>query len=157
MANQNNSVPQDLNIDLNTYMSKYTDIDNGSDNPLNLMNINSAYFDMEQLCSFLNTDMQDSTFDYTSLHLNIQSLPAKFDALKLLIHELHEKNIDLDFIMLCETFLRDDIAHHFEIPGYNFVYQNRPNASRGGVAIYINTKYNFNKRDDISINVPGFI
>ena len=72
-----------------------------------------------------------------------------------MIHELHEKNIDLDFIMLCETFLRDDIAHHFEIPGYNFVYQNRPNASRGGVAIYINTKYNFNKRDDISINVPG--
>ena len=40
MVNQNISVPQDLNIDLNTYMSKYTDIDNGSDNPLNLMNIN---------------------------------------------------------------------------------------------------------------------
>ena len=58
-------------------MSKYTDIDNGSDNPLNLMNINSAYFDMEQLCSFLNSDMKDSTFDYTSLHLNIQSLQAK--------------------------------------------------------------------------------
>ena len=119
------------------------------------MNINSAYFDMEQLCSFLNSDMKDSTFDYTCLHLNIQSLPAKFDALKLLIHELHEKNIDLDFIMLCETFLRDDIAPHFEIPGYNCVYHSRPNASRGCVAIYINTKYNFNKRDDMSINVPG--
>ena len=51
---------------------EYSSTYNGSDNPLNLMNINSAYFDMEQLCSFLNTDMQDSTFDYTSLHLNIQ-------------------------------------------------------------------------------------
>ena len=47
--------------------------------------------------------------------------------------------------MLCETFLRDDIVYHFEIPGYSFVYQNRPNAFRGGVAIYVNKKYNFNK------------
>jgi len=156
MANDNTSVPQDLKIDLNTYVNKYADDDSSNDNPLTLLNIESAYFDMEQLGSYLhNIDTNDTTFEYTSMHLNIQSLPAKFDALKLLIHELREKHIVLDFIMLCETFLRDDIVHHFDIPDYSLVYQNRPNSSRGGVAIYISKQFNYKKREDLSINVPG--
>ena len=34
------------------------------------------------------------------------------------------------------------------------VYKNRTTAARGGVAIYINEKYNFIQRDDLAINTP---
>ena len=43
------------------------------------------------------------------MHLNIQSLSAKFDELKLLIAKLAGKGIDLDVIMLCETFLHSGL------------------------------------------------
>ena len=156
MANLITTVPQDPNIDLNRYLNKYADDDNSNDNPLTISNIDSQYLDMEQLCSFLhNSDDHNSTYEYTSLHLNIQSLPAKFDALKLLICELHENHIDLDFIMLCETFLQDGTDHLFNIPGYNLVSKNRTGTSRGGVAIYVNKKFNFKIRDDLGINFPG--
>ena len=36
-----------------------------------------------------------------SMHLNIQSLSAKFDELKLLLAKLAGKGIDLDVIMVC--------------------------------------------------------
>jgi exonuclease III len=88
------------------------------------------------------------------MHLNIQSLPAKFDKLKLLISELQEQDIHLDFILLCETFLNDNIANQFNIKGYNLVYKNRTKSTRGGVAIYANTKYNFAVRDDLALNTP---
>ena len=89
------------------------------------------------------------------MHLNIQSLPAKFDKLKLLISELHDQQIDLDFILLCETFLTDNIASQFNIEGFNLVYKNRLTMARGGVAIYVNTKFSFKVRDDLATNVPG--
>ena len=94
---------------------------------------------------------KQNTHTFTSLHLNIQSLPAKFDNLKLLISELQEQDINLDLILLCETFINANIAHQF-IKGYNLVYKNRTTATRGGVAIYINNKYNFIQRYDLAIN-----
>jgi hypothetical protein len=57
--------------------------------------------------------------------------------------------------MLCETFLKDGTDNHFNIPGYNLVTKNRPGTSRGGVAIYVNKKFNFKIRDDLGINFPG--
>ena len=111
--------------------------DHIGDNPFNLLNIDSPYYDMEEIHTNLCSDaIADSTFQYTSLHLNIQSLPAKFDKLKLLISELHDQNIDLDLILLCETFLTDNIQNQFNIAGYNLVCKNRT-TTRGGVAIYI--------------------
>ena len=88
------------------------------------------------------------------MHLNIQSLPAKFDQLKLLISNLNDQHIYLDFILLCETFLTDNIANQFNISGYDMVYKNRQ-SNRGGVAIYINSKLNYKLREDLMINQPG--
>jgi len=80
---------------------------------------------------------------------------TKFEKLKLLVHDLYEHHIDLDFIMLCETFLTDNIAHYFSLPGYNLITRNRPNSSRGGVAIYIKSDYKYIERHDLEINNPG--
>ena len=120
--------------------------------PLQLMNIDSPYYELEHLHANLNNKIPaGNEFEYTSIHLNIQSLPAKFERLKLLISELHEQTIELDFILICETFLTDNTAQQFNIPGYNLVYKNRPNTARGGVAIYTKSKYNIAMRDDLAI------
>jgi hypothetical protein len=150
-------MPIDPNMDLNAYAAKYLNDDEYTlGNPIQLFNIESPYYEIEQLSAKLNIELhKKDTFEYTSMHLNIQSLPAKFDKLKLLISELQEQDIHLDFILLCETFLNDNIANQFNIKGYNLVYKNRTKSTRGGVAIYANTKYNFAVRDDLALNTPG--
>lgn len=156
MASVKDKVPKDPKLDLNTYMNKYITDDSVVGNPLNLLNIESPYYDIDEVyCNISNLIDTKTTFEYTAIHLNIQSLPAKIDKLKLLISELRDKHIELDFIMLCETFLKDAISHQFNIPGYNLVCTNRSNKTRGGVAIYVNSKFNFTKRDDLAINIHG--
>ena len=106
---------------------------------MNLLNIESLYHNIDQLKFTTHPE-------YTSIHLNIQSLPAKFDTLKLMLSELAEQQIAVDFILLCETFLTDNISHMYNIPGYNLICNNRQSL-RGGVAIYINSKLNFTRRN----------
>jgi len=111
--------------------------------------------------TYVNLDTINSTFKhcinpkYSCLHLNIQSLPSKFESLKELLATLYEHNINIDFIMLCETFLNDNITQFYNIPGYNLVTHNRTKQLRGGVAIYVSTNYNYNIRTDLAINVEG--
>ncbi len=145
--NDKNNVPVDPSLDLNTYFDRYVNENNINDNPLNLLNIESLYHEIQHLKFTTHPE-------FTSIHLNIQSLPAKFDKLKLLITELDEHKISVDFILLCETFLTDNISHMYNIPGYNLICNNRQNL-RGGVAIYINSKLNFSRRKDLEIFLPG--
>ena len=66
-----------------------------------------------------------------------------------MISELAEQKIAVDFILLCETFLADNISHM-----YNLICSNRQSL-RGGVAIYINSKLNFTRRNDLEIFLAG--
>ena len=152
MTDDNTYVPRDQ-FDLNNYINKYMEDDNSKDNSYKIINTESNYYDIDDLNQLSKS--AETTFKCTVLHLNIQSLPAKFDKLKLLITEINNQNIKLDFILLCEAFLMDINANQYNIPGYNLLYKNRTTSNRGGVAIYINSKYTYISRDDISINEPG--
>ena len=67
-----------------------------------------------------------------------------------LLSHFDEIGIKPDFIMLCETFLKKINYDKFNIPGYNFAQSHRNNC-RGGVGIYISTKFQYTLRDDIAI------
>jgi hypothetical protein len=142
MANKNNEIPVDPNIDLNASENKYSNEDddnNTYDNPIQLLNIESPYYEVEQLSANINKVLnREPSFTHISMHLNIQSLPAKFDKLKLLTSELHDQHDD--FILLCETFLTDNITSQFNTEGFNLVYTNQSTMARGGVAVYVNAK-----------------
>ena len=152
MANDNTFVPVDPNIDFNMFLNKYQD-----ENQPNIFNLTSPYSDLNNIYENIGKPMheRETNYSYTALHLNIHSLPSKIDNLKLMILDLQEKHIVLDFILLCETFLNENNSHQFNIPGYNFVYKNRNNLNRGGVAIYVNNKHTFKLRDDLAVNVAG--
>jgi len=89
------------------------------------------------------------------MHINIQSLPSKFDNLKILVDELDQLGKHLDLILICETFLNSSNAHMYNIPGFNFVCHNRTCSAGGGVAIYINNNIDFKERSDLDLNIDG--
>ena len=76
------------------------------DNPLTIHNIKSSYYDLDKLNI---DDESNEEYEYTCVQINIQSLPAKFEKLRYLISEFQEQNIDIDFILLCETFLTHEL------------------------------------------------
>ena len=66
------------------------------------------------------------------LSLNIQSINAKFDQLKILLH------------LIQETWLRDDSNNALiYLENYNFISQGKKCSFYGGLAIYLHEKYNF--------------
>ena len=87
------------------------------------------------------------------MHLNIRSLPDKFDRLKLLLTQLDNININIDFILRCETYLTDRNHDWYQIPGYKLISRHRKQAKCGGVGMYISAKYNYIARDDITLFV----
>ena len=137
----------DLNSHLNTYMDDIDEIDN----PLSNLAINSKYYDITDLR--IDSQLNGHKHQLTALHINIQSLSAKFDELKSYMATLHDNNIKLDGILICETVLLDSNTYLYELPVYSFVYKNRSTMSRGGVCIYINESIQFKLRDDLAVFV----
>ena len=61
---------------------------------------NSPYFEVDELSNVVS----GKKTQYCAMHINIQSLPAKIEKLKDLLAELHQKGINVDFLLICETF-----------------------------------------------------
>ena len=114
------------------------------------MSINSKYYDIDDLISKYKQNNNTTKIKLSIMHINIQSLSAKFDNLKNLVGILQDNGVELNFILhvLCET-LHDGHSNLFELPGYNLVHKNRKNRSRGGVAIYVKSDREYKIRDDI--------
>ena len=99
------------------------------------LNLEPPYAEVDDISS---TDPQSKLdYKFNTLHINIQSLPSKFEKLASFIRELKQKDIRIDTIIQCETFLNDSKSHHFHLPGYNVVFKNKQTKSRGGVALYL--------------------
>ena len=106
-----------------------------SDEQRDLSNTGSNYNDIDGI------NIQN--YKYSSMHINIYSLPSKFDQLKEIIVKLKLNNTQIDFILLCETFLNDENADMYQIPGYSFIQKNRKIKSKEGVGIYISNQYTY--------------
>ena len=63
--------------------------------------------------------------------INIHNLPTKYDHLTNILSWLKEQGIVVHFILLCETFLNENNAHMFPIPGYSFIHNSRKTRIRG--------------------------
>jgi len=120
-----------------------------NNNHVDITNESQYYEDLTQIKRNRNQ------YKYFMLHINIQSLPAKFDSLKELIASLNDKAIPLDFILLCETFLRNDNMNQFQIPGYNMICKNRIKKKCGGVMIYAHKKYQYEMMNNITVFEEG--
>ncbi len=138
---------RDIDCDLSRILGNH--LDNAEHNTTELTLPECLTYNLEDLSKL---HISNKKYKFTAMHINIHSIPAKFDQLKNIITEFCEANISLDFILLCETFLADNNARLYEIPGYNFVLKNRQLNRRGGVAIYIKEGIRFNIRNDLATN-----
>lgn len=85
------------------------------------------------------------------MHINIQSLPAKYDRLQLFLAQIQSQNCKIDIILICETWLNKLNYNLYEIKGYRLFENHRSNFSGGGVGIYISKEYNAKIRQDLQI------
>ena len=124
---------------------------NGNDNTDSNVLCSSSY-EIDDLKHILN---KNETMKCAAIHINIHSIPAKLDKLKIVLSSLHNINIDIQFILLCETFLSDNNCNLCNIPGYNLICKDRAVGKRGGVAIYKQENMTYKNRPDLEINVEN--
>jgi len=127
------------------YNREYHDVE-VDDNPYFGINVNSKYYDIENLAA---TEFVKATPLYISI--NIQSLQSKFNDLCSLISEFAEKNIDIDVIALQEVW---DIRYPelFSIPGYKpLICKTRRGMRGGGVGFYVKDYLNAHILDELSL------
>ena len=92
---------------------------------LNDIELDCRYYDEKP---FINSFSNNNNI--CILSLNIQSLQSKFTPFTNLIDNLADKNALPPFILLQETFIKDDF--HFNIKGFKSVFNSRPSNARGG-------------------------
>jgi len=124
---------------------------NEIDDFLDNTHINCNYIDLVN-CGEELSKCCDS-HQYCVLHINIHSIPAKFDQLKDILRTLSTFNVTVHMILLCETFLSDSISGMYTIDGYDMICFNRDIGKRGGIAMYIHKDLSFTVRDDLAVNV----
>lgn len=137
------------------YVPDYINVSLGSDNAIDVTvhenTVRSKYYELEQL----SDEKLNNSYGYCSLHINIHSLPDKYDQLKSLLTGLKDVNIDVDFILLCETFLTDQNKDRFNLPGYTLFTKNRKQKTKGGVAVFVKSNHVTRERPDLGENCEG--
>ena len=93
--------------------SNTTDISDQKVDDDNISHINCNYYQVDEI-----SDSCPSNFKYKAMHLNIRSLNENSDRLKILIADLESNQTEIDFLLLCETFLTDISAPIHNINGY---------------------------------------
>ena len=83
---------------------------------------------------------------FSSLHINIRSLPKHFDDLSEFFLTL---NRSFSIIAVSETWLHSSNSDLFHLPGYHFISSHREHKAGGGVGIYIQSHLKFKLRTDL--------
>ena len=111
----------------------------------------SPYVDVTNASVYLKK-FQDK---FTVLDLNIQSLNAKFDSLMLFLDELAVKEFHFSAICLQETWMNENSVGYdmFNIPGYTPITLPATCSKHGGLIIYLQESFQFN-RLDLYVNSP---
>jgi hypothetical protein len=103
---------------------------------------------------YYSSDLMESLKDNSNktemsiFHLNIRSIPKN---LNTLIPTLHSSGLNFDILGFSETWLKASNADAYGIPGYSHEFITRPEKPGGGISLYINEKWSYKNRPDLSI------
>ena len=100
----------------------------------------SSYYDTDNL-NFLADEYKDRLSIFSS---NIQSIYAKFNELEIFIEELNNINFKFNVICLKESWITDNSdLSQIQLPGYNCIIQGKSCSEKGGLVIYIDTRFKY--------------
>ena len=80
-------------------------------------------------------DLNPENYNFVVMQLNIRNILAHQCELRL--HDISNKNLRVDTLLLCETFLASKTEKLVNIPCYNLVTNSRKNHKGEGVAVLI--------------------
>ena len=117
----------------NSFAQQYLENDDSEPSPI------SKYYDLDALI----TELLPYCSEFIYITLNIESIHAKIEKLKELIHMLDDRGITISAILLQETWLDEnaDLAPLL-IPDYHKpTHQGRVCGRKGGLLTYVHTNY----------------
>ena len=88
---------------------------------------------MTEECDNLNT----LNYNFIVMQLNICSLLSNIGELKFLLTKLEQKDLTVDVVLLCETFLSKKTEKLVNIPHYHLHANHRSKHKGGGTAILV--------------------
>lgn len=106
-------------------------------------------YESENSFNTLCTKQGHDTHAFSTLHLNIRSLPQNHDNL---IHYLSTLNHEFSIIGLSETWLNQSTSQLYDFPNDTLVHCCRSNRVGGGVSLLIRENIEFIQRDDLTIH-----
>ena len=112
---------------------------------------------IEDNCDYITLDsaseIKETSHDLSILQLNIRGLLNKQHILKDTLLKLSNPP---DILLLCETWLKNNIENKIDLPGYKYYHKHRPNKIGGGVSIMVNSKLRSRERTDLAIHTEAF-
>ena len=108
------------------------------------------YMDLSE--DSVNEDMSDSL---KIGHINIHSIPNKYEDLVDVLDKMQEKLILPDILLLCETFLTKNNFDKYHFNNFDIVSEYRKSKARGGVSIMIQNKIRYMLRTDLRVFEEG--
>lgn len=109
---------------------------------------NSCNYYNEEEFHVLTGNLTSNFNVFSTIHLNIRSLPKNNDQFMHLLSTLrHEFSI----IALTETWLSDECVELYNIPQYTLVFSNRKERVGGGVAVFAHNQYQIKVRKDLDL------
>ena len=108
-------------------------------------------------CNYIELDeaseIKYSSKDLLILQLNIRGLLSKTTQLKDTLLKFSEAP---DVLLLCETWLRSETEHKFQLPGYKCYHSHKKSKLGGGVSILVKNTLRSRIRNDLTITTSTF-
>lgn len=117
-------------------------------------NINSLNYEIYNQCNYYNSN--SSIFNITNvdtfslIHFNARSLVKNMNNISDYLQCIKFK---FDIIIISETWLNKFNENLYNINNYNVAHTTRTNKRGGGVSIYVNSKFKFNKINSLCNSV----
>ena len=108
------------------------------DTPTELWSDKCDYVDLDE-CN----DCNPKGYNFIVLQLNIRSILANQMELKMLLNTLKNKILNVDAVLLSETFLTDKTLKLVNLEGYILLTNHRKEHKGGGVAILLRNGVNY--------------
>ena len=107
----------------------------------------SDYHDIDSFIQLYKSNQQK----FTTFSLNIESIQSKFNQLTSLVEILDQNEVQIDALLLQETWLTDlqcksNIIDLYQIPGYHTISLGRQCGRKGGLIIYLNENFTYSLR-----------
>jgi len=122
------------------------------ESPFDLSQNTCLYYEATDIPELFST----ATNSFSMFCLNCQGLRAHWDPFYNLVQEMGRNEFSFDVIGITELFGMN--LGECSLTGYyplEFATRNDTNSSKGGVGIYINKKFKFKHRPDLSIFIPN--